>query len=116
MVGQGGGAGDVVRVGGVLETVAGWLEAGERVALATVVASWGSSPRPAGSRMAVSEGGRMVGSVSGGCVEAAVVEAAQEVLRGGVSVVLEYGVTDERAWEVGLPCGGRMRVFVEKVE
>ncbi len=99
----------------VLNEVAAWLAEGERVALATVVASWGSSPRPPGSRMAITQSGRMAGSVSGGCVEGAVVEAAQEVMRTGLPQVLRYGVTDERAWEVGLPCGGSMEVFVEPV-
>ncbi len=99
----------------VLTDAATWLAAGEKVALATVVASWGSSPRPPGSRMAITLSGRMAGSVSGGCVEGAVVEAAQEVIRTGIPQTLRYGVTDERAWEVGLPCGGSMEVFVEPV-
>ena len=99
----------------VLKDVASWLAEGEQVALATVIASWGSSPRPPGSRMAVAASGRMAGSVSAGCVEGAVVEVAQDVLRTGVPQLLRYGVTDERAWEVGLPCGGTMEVFVERV-
>ncbi len=97
----------------VLADAARWLAEGETVALATVTASWGSSPRPPGSRMAVTGSGRMAGSVSGGCVEGAVVEAAQDVMRTGVPQLLHYGVTDERAWAVGLPCGGSMEVFVE---
>jgi xanthine dehydrogenase accessory factor len=97
----------------ILEQAAAWSDAGSRVALATVVATWGSSPRPAGSQLAVSERGELAGSVSGGCVEAAVVQEALEVLRRGTPRVLEFGVTDERAWQVGLPCGGRIRVFVE---
>ena len=97
----------------ILTQVSAWLAEGETVALATVVASWGSSPRPPGSRMAVTQSGRMAGSVSGGCVEGAVVEAAQDVMRTGAPQTLRYGVTDERAWEVGLPCGGSMEVFVE---
>ncbi|MFY3742623.1 XdhC family protein [Anaeromyxobacter sp. Red801] len=97
----------------ILERAAGWSAAGRRVALATVVATWGSSPRPPGSQLAVSERGELAGSVSGGCVESAVAQEALEVLRAGAPRTLEYGVTAERAWEVGLPCGGRVRVFVE---
>ncbi len=99
----------------ILTQVSAWLAEGETVALATVVASWGSSPRPPGSRMAITLNGRMAGSVSGGCVEGAVVEAAEEVIRTGLPQTLRYGVSDERAWEVGLPCGGSMEVFVEAV-
>ena len=99
----------------ILETTATWLAAGERVALATVVATWGSSPRPPGSRMAITQSGRIAGSVSSGCVEGAVADAAQDVMRTGIPQLLHYGVTDERAWEVGLPCGGSMEVFVEAV-
>jgi xanthine dehydrogenase accessory factor len=97
----------------ILERAAGWSAAGQRVALATVVATWGSSPRPPGSQLAVSERGELAGSVSGGCVESAVAQEALEVLRTGAPRTLAYGVTAERAWEVGLPCGGRVRVFVE---
>lgn len=100
----------------ILERAAAWSGAGQRVALATVVRTWGSSPRPPGSQLAVSERGEMAGSVSGGCVETAVVQEALEVLRSGTPRVLEYGVTAERAWAVGLPCGGRVRVFVEPAE
>jgi xanthine dehydrogenase accessory factor len=101
--------------GDILALAAAWLAAGERVALATVVETWGSAPLPAGSQMALTGSGRMEGSVSGGCVEGAVMEAAAEVLRTGVPRLLEYGVTDERAWEVGLACGGTVRVFLERV-
>ena len=93
-----------------------WRAGGGKVALATVVATWGSSPRPVGSRLVVDEGGRFEGSVSGGCIEGAVIQAAQEVMRAGTPQVLEFGVSDERAWEVGLACGGTVRVFVERVE
>ncbi len=99
----------------ILGVAAGWAEAGEDVALATVVQCWGSAPRPVGSRMAVTLGGRIAGSVSGGCVEAAVAEAAQDTLRGGAPQLLTFGVTDARAWEVGLPCGGKLSVFVERL-
>jgi len=99
----------------VLEQVAEWRSEGRGVALATVIATWGSSPRPAGSQLAVDEQGRMSGSVSGGCVEGAVVETAREVIETGAHQVLDFGVTDEMAWEVGLACGGEMQVFVERV-
>ncbi len=100
----------------VLSAAARWQDEGLRVALATVVATWGSSPRPLGSQLAVDERGRMVGSVSGGCIEGAVVHEAQAVMAGGGTKLLEYGVTDEMAWEVGLACGGTVRVYVEPLE
>src|SRR5579862_619038 len=96
----------------ILSTAAQWHRAGHGVALATVVTTWGSSPRPVGSKLAVDEAGRMVGSVSGGCVEGAVVETALEIIRTGKPRVLDFGVTDEQAWEVGLACGGRVQIFV----
>lgn len=92
-----------------------WLDAGHGVALATVVRTWGSSPRPVGSLLAISETGEFVGSVSGGCVEGAVVEAASAVIRDGESQLLEFGVSDESAWSVGLTCGGQLEVLLEKV-
>ncbi|MFQ5774425.1 MAG: XdhC family protein [Kiloniellaceae bacterium] len=100
----------------VLDGAAGWRDEGRRVALATVVATWGSSPRPVGSQLAVDERGNMIGSVSGGCIEGAVVHEAREVMETGAPKLLEYGVTDEAAWEVGLACGGTVRVFVERLE
>jgi len=90
-----------------------WRGRGERVAIATVVATRKSSPRPVGSKLAVSESGELAGSVSGGCVESDVVLAAQEVLGGGESRLVTYGITDEMALDVGLPCGGEIDVFVE---
>lgn len=99
----------------VLPAALAWREAGEKVAIATVTETWGSSPRPAGSRMAVSESGRILGSVSGGCIEGAVIEAGREVMETGRPRLLEFGVSNERAWEVGLACGGRVRVFVERL-
>ncbi len=99
----------------VLGQAAAWLAAGERVALATVTETWGSSPRPAGSRMALTASGRMAGSVSGGCIEGAVAEAAGETLRTGAPRLLDFGVSNERAWEVGLACGGKVKVFVERI-
>ena len=83
--------------------------------MATVVSTWGSSPRPVGSKLAIDSAGQMSGSVSGGCVEGAVVEVALEIIQTGKPRLLEFGVSDERAWEVGLACGGRVRIFVEKL-
>jgi xanthine dehydrogenase accessory factor len=97
----------------ILETARGWRAEGERVALATVVETWGSSPRPAGSRLAVTATGRLAGSVSGGCIEGAVADVAKQVMESGTPQLLDFGITDERAWEVGLACGGKLKVFVE---
>lgn len=99
----------------MLETAAAWADAGEQVAIATVVETWGSSPRPAGSMLVVTASGRMAGSVSGGCIEGAVAEVAQETMRTGQPQLLDFGISDERAWEVGLACGGKLKVFVEKL-
>lgn len=99
--------------GDILETAARWREAGKGVALCTVVATWGSSPRPAGSQLLVDEHGDFVGSVSGGCIEGAVIREALEVIASGAPRSLEFGVTDEQAWEVGLACGGKVQIFVE---
>ncbi|RMH18131.1 MAG: XdhC family protein [Acidobacteria bacterium] len=93
-----------------------WRAAGKRAALATVVKAWGSSPRPLGSKMAISDGGDMAGSVSGGCVEGAVYEEAQEVIVRGEPKLLTYGVTDDEAWAVGLSCGGEIQVYVEPLQ
>ena len=100
----------------ILEQAAAWRKAGEGVALATVVKTWGSSPRPAGAKLAVAASGAFVGSVSGGCVEGAVVGEAQEVIRDGQPRLLDFGITDDQAWEVGLACGGKIEIFVERVE
>ena len=99
----------------ILTTAGQWAAEGETVALATVVETWGSSPRPAGSRLAVTASGRMAGSVSGGCIEGAVADAAKEVMASGTPKLLSFGVTNERAWEVGLACGGKVSVLVEKL-
>ncbi|MFC3124517.1 XdhC family protein [Pseudoroseomonas globiformis] len=99
----------------ILGTAAEWLGQGETVALATVVETWGSSPRPAGSQLAVTASGRMAGSVSGGCIEGAVAEVAQKTMQDGQPQLLDFGISDERAWEVGLACGGKLKVFVEKL-
>lgn len=93
-----------------------WREAGQRVGIATVVSTWGSAPRPAGSLLVCNESGQFAGSVSGGCVEVAVIEAAGEVMQDGAPRLLEFGVSDELAFSVGLACGGRIRVWVEALE
>jgi xanthine dehydrogenase accessory factor len=100
----------------VLAQAASWRAAGRDVALATVVRTWGSSPRPPGSQLVVGDSGEFRGSVSGGCIEAAVVKEAQGVLRAGTPKLLHYGVTNEMAWEVGLACGGQVDVFVERAD
>lgn len=97
----------------ILSTAAEWRSAGEQLALATVVETWGSSPRPAGSMLLVSKSGRLAGSVSGGCIEGAVAEIADRVMQTGTPELHDFGISDERAWEVGLACGGKLQVFVE---
>ncbi|CAN5594754.1 XdhC family protein [soil metagenome] len=99
----------------VLAQAAAWKRAGLGVALATVVRTWGSSPRPAGSKLAVNEKGEFIGSVSGGCIEAAVIAEALEVMRGEPSRVIDYGITDETAWNVGLACGGQVEILIEEL-
>jgi xanthine/CO dehydrogenase XdhC/CoxF family maturation factor len=93
-----------------------WRARGDKVAIATVVATRRTSPRPVGSKLAVSDSGELAGSVSGGCVESDVVLAAQEVLAGGAPRLLTYGITDEMALEIGLSCGGEIDVFVEPLQ
>jgi xanthine dehydrogenase accessory factor len=100
----------------ILPEVESWRGAGEKVVVATVVATRRSAPRPVGTSLAVSESGKMCGSVSGGCVETDVYENAMEVMRTGEPKLLSYGITDDLAWSVGLPCGGEIDVFVEAVE
>ena len=97
----------------MLADIQAWIKDGKAVALATVIRTWGSAPRSAGSKMAVSDHGEMSGSVSGGCVEAAVTDESLRVLRDGSPRRLSYGVADEAAWEIGLTCGGQIDVFVE---
>jgi xanthine dehydrogenase accessory factor len=99
----------------ILPEVERWLEDGEKVVVATVVATRRSAPRPVGASLAVSESGAMCGSVSGGCVESDVYENAREVLATGAPKMLSYGISDDVAWSVGLPCGGEIDVFVERV-
>lgn len=105
--------GDTVEI---LTAADSWLAAGKEVALATVTATWGSSPRPVGSLLAVSAGGDFVGSVSGGCVEGAVIAAAADVIQSGKPQQLEFGVSDAQAWDVGLACGGTVNVYLEKLQ
>lgn len=93
-----------------------WSAEGRRAALATVIAAWGSAPRPVGSMMAVSGRGEMAGSVSAGCVEGAVVHEALKCLDDGEPRLLRFGVSDDQAWESGLACGGRIEIYVEPVE
>jgi len=100
----------------VLVAARDWKAAGHGVSLATVVKTWGSSPRPSGSHLVVRDDGAFLGSVSGGCVEGAVVQEALEVMKTGVAKILQFGVTNEQAWEVGLACGGTIRIFVEPVQ
>jgi xanthine dehydrogenase accessory factor len=97
----------------VLDELKAWSEAGEEIALATVVETWGSSPRPLGSKMAVTRSGKMAGSVSNGCIEGAVFEEAQKVLKAGKPKLAAFGVTDDLAFSVGLACGGHIEVFIE---
>ena len=99
----------------VLTTANEWLEQGRKVALATVVKTWGSAPRPAGSHLAVRDDGSFVGSVSGGCIEGAVVGEALAAMQDGKPRRLEFGVTNEQAWDVGLACGGQIEIFVERI-
>lgn len=99
----------------ILATAARWKAEGEQVAIATVVETWGSSPRPAGSRLAVTASGKLAGSVSGGCIEGAVADAAKQTMASGAPQLLDFGISDERAWEVGLACGGKVKVFVERL-
>lgn len=99
----------------VLQQIARWQDAGHKIAVATVVATWGSSPRPVGSQLGINDQGEMVGSVSGGCIEGAVVREALEVMEGEPPRLLDYGVSNEQAWEVGLACGGKLEVYIEAV-
>jgi len=100
----------------LLEHIAAWQAEGEEIALATVVAAAGSTPRPVGAKMIIAGSGRMQGSVSGGCVEGAVIEHAVEVLDSGQPRLVSFGISDEMAWDVGLSCGGQIEVFVEPLE
>lgn len=100
----------------ILKAAETWMKSGHGVALATVVETWGSAPRPVGSHLVVDEDGSFLGSVSGGCVEGAVITEGLEAIADGRPRVVEFGVADETAWRVGLSCGGRIRVFVERID
>ena len=100
----------------ILKAAEDWRRDGKGVALATVVETWGSAPRPIGANLVIDEAGNFLGSVSGGCVAGAVVAEALDVIESGQPKLLEFGVADEAAWKVGLSCGGTIRVYVEKVE
>ena len=100
----------------VLAIAEDWRKAGREVAIATVVQTWGSAPRPVGSHLVVDGEGNFEGSVSGGCVEGAVVGEAADVIASAKPRMLEFGVADETAWRVGLSCGGKIRVYVEKLD
>jgi len=99
----------------ILQTAEAWTGEGRDVALATVVETWGSAPRPVGSHLVIDSEGNFEGSVSGGCVEGAVIGEAIDVIDSGKPKMLEFGVADETAWRVGLSCGGRIKVYVERV-
>jgi len=97
----------------ILQYVDEWTRDGEQIAVATVVAASGSTPRPVGAKLAITRSGKMHGSVSGGCVEGAVFQTAMEVIASGIPQLVAYGISDEMGWEVGLSCGGQIEVFVE---
>lgn len=100
----------------ILSTAELWAKSGRHVAVATVIETWGSAPRPVGSHLVIDKDGNFEGSVSGGCVEGAVVSEAVDVIETGKPAMLEFGVADETAWQVGLSCGGRIRVYVEPLK
>jgi xanthine/CO dehydrogenase XdhC/CoxF family maturation factor len=93
-----------------------WVRAGRKVAIATVVETWGSAPRPVGSRIVVDDHAHFLGSVSGGCVEGDVIAAALDAIESGRPQLLQFGVADETAWRVGLSCGGKIKVYVERID
>jgi xanthine dehydrogenase accessory factor len=107
---------EVLAMRDVLSDVDAWTARGDKVALAMVVGVKRSAPRPPGAKMAISSSGEVSGAVSGGCVEGAVVEVAEKVLAGGEPQLLHFGIADEEAWDVGLPCGGEIDVWVERYE
>ncbi|HEY7643610.1 MAG TPA: XdhC family protein [Dongiaceae bacterium] len=97
----------------MLETALAWQAEGRKLAIATVVQTWGSAPQPTGSQLLIDGEGNFLGSVSGGCVEGEVITEAIDIIESGKAKLLEFGVADEAAWRVGLACGGRIRIFVE---
>jgi len=100
----------------LLTLAANWKASGRSVAIATVTSTWGSSPRPTGSQLVIDQAGSMMGSVSGGCIEGAVVKEALDVMQDGKPRLLDFGVTNEQAWEVGLACGGKLQVYLERLD
>jgi xanthine/CO dehydrogenase XdhC/CoxF family maturation factor len=100
----------------ILRNAQEWREGGGKVAIATVIETWGSAPRPVGSHLIVDAEGHFLGSVSGGCIEADVVSEALEVIEAGAPRLLEFGVAEETAWRAGLSCGGKIKVYVERVD
>ena len=100
----------------ILNNIETWQACGDKIAVATVINTWGSSPRAPGAKMVVNDKGEMFGSVSGGCVEGAVVQESLQVIKSGRPKLLHFGVADEVAWEVGLACGGTIDVFVERLD
>ena len=100
----------------ILEQAADWLKSGRKVAIATVVETWGSAPQPIGSQLVIDAEGNFIGSVSGGCVEGAVVTEAVDIIASCKPKLLQFGVADETAWKVGLACGGRIGVYVEPIQ
>ena len=100
----------------ILKDIDEWTARGDKVAIAMVVSVKRSAPRPPGSKMAISSSGEVSGAVSGGCVEGAVIQVAEEVMAGGAPQLLNFGIADDEAWDVGLPCGGEIRVWVERYE
>lgn len=99
----------------ILSDIEQWRARGDQVALATVTWTSGSTPRATGAKMAINSRGEFVGSVSGGCVEGAVIDEAGKILKNGKPKLVSYGISDEMAWEVGLACGGSIKVFIEKI-
>jgi xanthine/CO dehydrogenase XdhC/CoxF family maturation factor len=99
----------------VLETARNWTAEGRKVAIATVVDTWGSAPQPTGSQLVIDADGNFEGSVSGGCVEGDVIVAAEDAINSGKPDMLEFGVDNETAWRAGLACGGRIRIYVEPI-
>lgn len=98
-----------------LEIAEAWQKEGRNIAIATVVETWGSAPRPVGSHLIIDSEGNFEGSVSGGCVEGSVISEALDVIEDGKTRILDFGVADEKAWEVGLSCGGKIRILVEMI-
>jgi xanthine/CO dehydrogenase XdhC/CoxF family maturation factor len=106
---------DIAEIRDPLDIAEAWKGEGRNVAIATVIETWGSAPRPVGSHLVIDADGNFEGSVSGGCVEGAVISEAIDVISSGTAKMLEFGVADETAWRVGLSCGGKIAVYVERI-